>query len=88
MLPRIKQNIPTGLDAEYKQQLKQVARNNNPASKVANIKSGIYLGPAEDFVTLSVALLDGEESPRKLKPSQPVTFAEKQAIQAQFSVYA
>jgi len=88
MVPRIKQNLPTGLDVAYKEQLKQAARNNSPASKVANIKAGIYLGPAEDVVTLSLVHLDSGEQPKKLKPSQPVTFAEKQAIKAQFSVYA
>jgi len=87
MVSRIKHNIPTGLDAEYKEQLKQAARNNSPASKVANIKAGTFLGQSEDSVALSSQLDVGEQAV-KLKPSQPVTFAEKQAMQAQFSVYA
>ena len=88
MVSRVKHNIPSGLDAEYKEQLKQVARNNSPANKVANIKAGVYFDPVEDVVTLSSSNLDAGEPSKKLKPSQPVTFAEMQAIQAQFSVYA
>ncbi|MEI6305199.1 MAG: hypothetical protein WCP33_00100 [Deltaproteobacteria bacterium] len=58
MVSRIKHNIPSGLDAEYKEQLKQSARNNNPASKVINIKAGIFKDQSEDIVTLSLARMD------------------------------
>jgi hypothetical protein len=40
-----------------------------------------------DTVTLSTGQADSGAAP-KLKPSQPVTTAEKSALHAQFSVYA
>jgi len=87
MVSRIKSNIPSALDVAYKQQLKQSAINNSPASKVANIKAATFFDLTEDSVSLSSKSDAGEQS-KKLKPSQPVTIAERQAIQAQFSVYA
>lgn len=79
----INKTIPTPLDAEYKKLIKQASKNNNPE----NVRAGNQLSRQEDIVTLSSGGLDAAKTPPKLKPSQPVTHSEMQALQSQFSIY-
>ena len=76
MTPSIRKPVPTPLDWTIK--------DNNPAK---NIKASILLGRQEDVVTLSSGGIDAAKTPAKLKPSQPVTHSEMQALQSPFSIY-
>ena len=87
MTSPIKKNIPTPLEREYKEQLKQAALNNSPANKVKNLRAGLSATLGQDVVTLSSSQSDDTSSPVKKTPSQPLTFDEKQALQTQFSIY-
>jgi len=84
MTPTIRKTIQTPLDAEYKRLVKQTANNNIPAESRGSVMS---LGRQEDIVTLSSGVIDAAKPPTKLKPSQPVSRSEMQALQSQFSIY-
>jgi hypothetical protein len=75
-------NVPTSLEAEYKR-LQREAANDPPEQG----RSGISQGNQEDVVTLSSRAMDTSSNPVKLKPSQPVTPSEMQALRFSFSVY-
>lgn len=79
------QNIRTPLAEEYLEQKKLVSRNNKSVSspRLAQPKT-----LPEDVVTLSSEQPDDDNAPRKLKPSQPVSFEEKRALRLIFSVRA
>ena len=84
MTSSISKTNQTPLDAEYNRLVKQAAKNNNPAENKSFVRS---LGLQEDVVTLSSGGIDAAKPPTKLKPSQPVTRSEMQALQSQFSIY-
>lgn len=76
------------LEAEYSQLVQQQSNGgskapNRPVKATPQSASTTPL----DMVTLSSMQPDGVAAP-KLKPSQPVTTAEKSALHAQFSLYA
>lgn len=76
------------LEAEYSQLVQQQSNGgskapNRPVKATPQSASTTPL----DTVTLSSMQPDGVAAP-KLKPSQPVTTAEKSALHAQFSLYA
>ncbi len=75
-------NVPTSLEAEYKR-LQREATNYHPEQR----RSGTSQGSQEDVVTLSSRAMDAAINPVKLKPSQPVTTSEMQALRFSFSVY-
>ena len=83
MTAPIRTNISTPLEAEYKERVKLTSRDNMSPNSAARQTS---LRMPEDVVTLSSSVTAAGEPPR-LKPSLPVTPAEKQALQVQFSVY-
>jgi hypothetical protein len=87
MTTLIRKPIPTPLETEYKNQLKQSARNGRSSNNTINMKGGQSHGLPEDIVTLSSGQADAGARPDKLKPSLPVTYSEKQALQTQFSIY-
>ena len=74
---------PPPPDAAYREQLTLSARNGNPQ------KGGTDPSPgrSEDVVTISSERPTTEGAAAKLKPSQPVTHAEKHALQSGFSIY-
>jgi len=84
MTSSISKTNQTPLDAEYNRLVKQAAKNNNPAENKSFVRS---LGLQEDVVTLSSGGIDAAKPLTKLKPSQPVTRSEMQALQSQFSIY-
>ena len=85
MTAPLKNIAPTPLETEYKELLNLSPRSNKPLKRV-DIPSGLPRSQPEDFVTLS-GRPDAEGSSVKLTPSQPVTKAERQALQSQFSIY-
>jgi len=87
MTTLIRSIIQTPLEAEYKELVKQSAQEKRSANGGTNTASRQAGRPLpEDVVTLSSAKTDEETRP-KLKPSQPVTPTEKQALYVPFSVY-
>jgi len=76
------------LEAEYSQLVQQQSSGGAkaPNRPVKAAPQSAATTPV-DTVTLSSVQPDGGAAP-KLKPSQPVTTAEKSALHAQFSVYA
>ncbi len=81
-------NMSMRLEAEYSQLVQQQSNGgskapNRPVKATPQSASTTPL----DTVTLSSMQPDGVAAP-KLKPSQPVTTAEKSALHAQFSLYA
>ncbi len=87
MTTLIRSIMQTPLEAEYKELVKQSAvekRSANGGGNTASRQAGRPL--PEDIVTLSSAKTEEETRPR-LKPSQPVTLTEKQALYVPFSVY-
>jgi hypothetical protein len=76
------------LEAEYSQLRKQQAASNaNKPRRAMNVAANPNSGPQIDTVTLS-SNQTGIETSSGLKPSKPVTIAEKTALQYQFSVSA
>lgn len=76
------------LEAEYSQLRKQQAGGNaNKPGRARNVTENPIAGPLIDTVTLSSNQADIKTS-SGLKPSNPVTVAEKTALQYQFSVSA
>jgi hypothetical protein len=76
------------LEAEYSQLRKQQADGNaNNPRRTMNVAAKPIAGPQIDTVTLSSKQTD-IETPSDLKPSKPVSVAEKTALQNQFSVTA
>lgn len=74
------------LEAEYSQLRKQQAGGNaNKTGRAMNATANTMAGPQIDTVTLSSNQADIKTS-SGLKPSKPVTVAEKTALQYQFSV--
>jgi len=73
------------LAAEYLEQKKRIAQNKKAAlfRKHANVAA-----LPEDVVTLSSENPDLQNISGKKKPSKPVTFEEKQALNAEFSIRA
>ena len=87
MTSSIRKSMPTPLEMEYRERVKQATRDSRT---VTNGKSTIPGGAShltEDIVNLSSVQSDAGSS-TKLKPSLSVTAAEKKALQSQFSVYA
>lgn len=83
----VRSTLSTPLEAEYRELVRQSATEKRSAGSRTNLdarKSGAAL--PEDVVTLSTDRQD-VETPKKLKPSQSVTLAEKQALYVPFSVY-
>jgi hypothetical protein len=79
--------MQTPLEVEYKELVKQSAVEKRTANGGTNTASRRSERPLpEDVVTLSSTQPDVEQRP-KLKPSQPVTPTEKQALYVPFSVY-
>jgi hypothetical protein len=81
----IRRNQPSPLETEYKEQLKQTAKNSRLVNTVQSQKTP---GLTEDVVSLSSTATDRGDHPAKLNPSQPVSFSEKQYLTSQFSTYA
>ena len=75
------------LEAEYSQLRKQQANGNINNQKRADVASKQITSSQTDTLILS-SKQTGIEPPSKLTPSKPVTFAEKTALQSQFSVIA
>ena len=71
------------LASEYLEQKKLSSQNKRTATSKKSAKPNAL---PEDVVTLSSDQPDDQNLPAKLKPSQPVTFAEKQALKVQFSI--
>ena len=73
------------LSEAYAEQKKLVAQQNTSASPRTTARQH----PAtDDIVTLSAEVPGEHTTPDKLKPSQPVTFEEMQALRATFSIHA
>ena len=85
MMGAIRRSMPTPLETEYKEQIKQsvIAKR-----LVANVRPGNSMALPEDIVSLTSAKPDSSSPPAKLRPSQPVTSSEKQFLSTQFSTYA
>ena len=81
----IRRPLPTPLETEYKEQLKQNARDSKQAKRVQPDKSSSL---QDDIVTLSSASPESGDASATLKPSQPVTVTEKKFLNNQFSTYA
>ncbi|NVN92540.1 MAG: hypothetical protein HXX11_18350 [Desulfuromonadales bacterium] len=79
--PKIQTKTP--LTTEYLEQKKLVAQNKKLVSSQKQAKTDI---PPDDVVTLSSEHPDAQNVETIKKPSQPVTFEEKQALKAEFSV--
>jgi hypothetical protein len=78
----------TKLEAEYSQLRKQQAHDKaNKPRRAVNAAAKQSASPQIDTVTLSSKQAD-IETPSELKPSKPVTIAEKTALHYQFSVSA
>jgi|GEM_PF-1973775 len=76
------------LQAEYTQLRKQQAEDKaNKPRRARSVPAAASDGTQADTVTLSSTQADGG-TPAKPKPSQPVTVAEKSALQSLFSVTA
>lgn len=76
------------LEAEYTQLRKQQADGDAKIPRQAmNVTGNSSAGPQSDKVTLSSKQADCA-TPSGLKPSNPVTNAEKTALQFPFSVFA
>jgi hypothetical protein len=76
------------IESEYLQLRKQqAAGSTNKPGRAMYVAANPDASPQIDTVTLSSKQADSEASPR-LKPSKPVTIAEKTALQYQFSVSA
>jgi hypothetical protein len=75
------------LEAEYSQLRKQQADGNANNQKRANVATKPIASSQTDTVTLSSKQTD-IETPFEPKPSKPVTFAEKTALQSLFSITA
>ena len=76
------------LEAEYSQLIQQQSNGGGKVQKLP-VKTATQSAANTplDTVTLSTGQADSGAAP-KLKPSQPVTTAEKSALHVQFSVYA
>jgi len=83
MTAPLQKTAPPPPDAAYREQLTLSARNGSPQ------KGGTNPSPrrSEDVVTLSSRRSDTEGTSATLRPSQPVTHAEKHALQSKFSIY-
>lgn len=76
------------LEAEYSQLVQQQSSGGSKApNRPVKAASQSVVNTPVDKVTLSSRQADNNPAP-KLKPSQPVTIAEKTALQTLFSVYA
>lgn len=74
-------------EAEYSQLVQQQSSGGRTQNRPVKAAPQSDATTPLDTVTLSSVQPDGGAAP-KLKPSQPVTAAEKSALHAQFSVYA
>ena len=81
----IRKHLPTPLETEYKEQIKLSARSSRLATTAQSGKSQVL---PEDVVSLSSTATGLGDLPAKLRPSQPVSFSEKQHLINQFSTYA
>ena len=84
MTSPIRPKVPSSLETDYKERIRLSSRDNS-ATYSRSVGSASLQLP-EDVVTLSSARLKEFDAPKQ-KPSQPVSPAEKQALQTQFSVY-
>ncbi len=84
----IRNRNPTPLELQYAELKKQsvIDQNNSPPGKGSKEREANEIN---DNVTLSSAALEADEQEQtRIKPSQPVTADEMQALRSQFNIYA
>lgn len=87
MINSTKKIAPTPLETQYRELRRLSPENGSPANSAANRKSARQDSSPEDIVTLSSKASRNETPAAKVKPSQPVTQAERRALLYGFSVY-
>lgn len=82
----VRKGVPTPLELQY-EKLKKQSDLDNELDQARTSPKERRSGGVGDRVTLSSVVADNVHR-SELKPSQPVTHDEMQALRAQFSVYA
>lgn len=82
----VRKGVPSPLELQY-EKLKKQSDLDNDLSQANTSPKERQSGGIKDRVTLS-SMKPGTDNPGQLKPSQPVTPDEMQALRAQFSIYA